>query len=442
MAISTFLGIQTSLRGLLAQQRGLDVTSHNVANANTVGYSRQEAALSAAPALTIPAGATQLGGAAQLGTGVDVQAYRRIRDTFLDLQYRAQSTRLGEQSTLARSLDRAELAFAEPGENGIADRLGKFWSAFADLSNAPESPAARQSLVEHARSLATTFATLDAQLAVVGSQAAAEYTAITGPGGDVEAIAGEIAGLNQAIVSAVGTGAQPNDLLDRRDALLDRLSELGQVTVTDLGGGTIRVNFGDAATPLVDDLTVTWPQALTAPGGKLGALLDLSGPAGTIASLRTELNQVVRTIADSVNAIHTAGGGPAFFGYLAGSEASTLTVAVTPAAVRAGSTAAPGANDVALALAGLRGGAGDTAYASLVSRIGNAAREALRQEESAQVLTESVRDRRESVSGVSLDEEMSNLLRFQRAYQASSRTLSTLDEALDVLINRTGRVGL
>src|SRR5215217_644898 len=132
MPISSFYGLQTSLRGLLAQQRALDTTGHNIANASTAGYSRQEAVMAAAPALQIPSGAVQ-GGA-----GVDVQAYRRVRDTFLDLQYRAQATRLGEEAGRSEGLARAELALAEPSDNGINKQLSEFWSAWADLSNAAD----------------------------------------------------------------------------------------------------------------------------------------------------------------------------------------------------------------------------------------------------------------------------------------------------------------
>src|ERR687884_735565 len=110
MAISSFYGLQTSLRGLLAQQRLLDTAGHNIANASTQGYSRQEAVLAASPALQIPAGAVANGSGAHLGSGVDVQSYRRVRDQFLDLQYRAQSTSLGEWTARSSALDRAESA--------------------------------------------------------------------------------------------------------------------------------------------------------------------------------------------------------------------------------------------------------------------------------------------------------------------------------------------
>src|SRR5262249_20718054 len=118
MPISSFYGLQTSLRGLLAQQRSLDTTSHNIANASTPGFSRQEAVLTAAPATDVPAGMLQNGGGAQIGAGVDVQSYRRVRDNFLDLQYRGQNTQLGDQKARSDSLDGVELSLNEPGDNG------------------------------------------------------------------------------------------------------------------------------------------------------------------------------------------------------------------------------------------------------------------------------------------------------------------------------------
>ena len=444
MPISSFHGLETALRGLLAHQRAIDVTGHNVSNADTVGYSRQEVDLAATQALRLPAGATQPGAGADLGTGVDALAYRRIRDTFLDLQYRAQNMTLGDQEARSRSLGQAELAFGEPTDTGLSALLGKLWSAWADVANAPESTAARQAVVDQARVVADAFARLDRNLAAVATDAAADLSALTAAGGDVDRMAREIAGLNASIRQAVEAGLQPNDLLDRRDLLLDRLSALARVSVTDLGNGSISVSFGDAAAPLVNDTAVTWPQALTqAAGGRLGALVDVTRAGGVIASYRADLNAAARLLADSVNALHNPGGiGVDFFSYTAGSEASTLAVAVVAAGVRTGTSPAAGANDIALAIAALRGGVADTRYQQLMSRVGTDTAEANRAAQSARALTGSVEDRRQSVAGVSLDEEMANLVRFQRGYQASARAMSTMDEMLDVLINRTGRVGL
>jgi flagellar hook-associated protein 1 len=440
MPISTFTGLQTSLRGLLAHQQAIDTTSHNVANANTDGYSRQEAVMDPSAAYEVVAGT---GNVAHLGTGVSVEGYRRVRDAFLDLQYRAQNMQVGDQETRSTQLDQVELVLQEPGDNGISSQLAQFWNGWADLSNSPDDVAARQALIDQAKNLAASFQTVDTQLTTVKSQATAEYTALTGAGGDVISTANEIATLNAAIKQFTANGDAPNDLMDRRDNLLDKLSGLAQVRVTDLGNGSINVDFGDAATPLVSDTTVNWPQTLTAPGGKLGALIDIAKTGGVIDSYRVDLNNVVKTLADAVNTLHNPGGtGTNFFTYTAGSEAATLGVNVTAATVRTSTSGAAGANDIALAITGLRGGTPDKLYTAFVTRIGGDLKNAQRGESNANALLGSIEDRRQSTSGVSMDEEMTNLVRFQRGYQASARTMSTMDQMLDTLINRTGVVGL
>jgi flagellar hook-associated protein 1 FlgK len=437
MPISTFMGLHTSLRGLLAEQRALDVTSHNVANANTLGYSRQEAQVQATDALVLPLGD-------RLGTGVDVVAYKRIRDSFLDLQFRAQNMQVGAGTTRADALDQAELRLAEPGDNGIAARLNSFWSSWADLANAPESGAAKQALIEDARTLASSINALDQGLQTVSTQAGEELTALTSSGGELQQIGRELAGLNGAIRDAERVGGQPNDLMDRRDLLLDRLSSLAQVSVSDDGAGSIRVTLGNAGAPLVDGSTLTWPPpAMTSPGGKLGALMDLSSPTGTIASYRSDLATFAQALTTQVNAIYNPAAGADFFAYNAGTATLSLNPAVSAVTVRAGA-GATGANGAALALSELRGVAGgpDDLYSRFVTRVGTEVADARRSTLNATALAESIEDRRQSTAGVSLDEEMTNLIRFQRGYQAAARAMSTTDSMLDTLINRTGRVGL
>jgi flagellar hook-associated protein 1 FlgK len=455
MAVSTFFGFQTSLSGILAHQRSLDVTGHNVANASTVGYSRQEAVLGAAQPMFIGAGARLDGSGAQLGAGVGVTDYRRIRDEFLDVQYRSQASMLGDADAKARSLEGVDLALAEPGDNGLATQLGKLWSAWSKVANDPDSVAARQSLLEQAQTVAQSYADLETNLSSIQGQAQAEYDALTAPGGAVGQIANQLESLGSAIRSSYTSGQKPNDLLDARDSLLDQLSSLGSTTVVDLGDGGIKVLFGNTGEPLVDDhaapgARVDWPQTLNGPGGRLGALQDLAKPAGGIIDgYRDELAAAAAELADSVNAIHAQGKDPiAFFAFDATKGAAGLSVAVDTTTVQigtplvAGTPAAAGANDLALRIAGLRGGAADEKYEAFVSRVGAEIGQNERVRTNAQVLTDAVEDRRQSASGVSLDEEMTNLIRFQRGYQASARTMSTLDEMLDTLINRTGRVGL
>jgi flagellar hook-associated protein 1 len=442
MPISSFYGLQTSLRGLLAQQRALDTTGHNIANASTSGYSRQEAVLAAAPALAIPQGAVQGGAGAHIGGGVDVLAYRRIRDTFLDLQYRAQATRLGEESGRAEGLDRAELALAEPSDNGINKQLSEFWSAWADLANAADDPAARTSLLEQADSLANAFGIVDSQLALVGQQAADEYAALTASGGEIDQIGQEIAALNDTIKRFVTAGDTPNDLMDQRDQLLDKLATYGTTSIVSNPDGSVDVTFGGASGPMIDAAGYHAEPLGATPGGRLGALKELSTvPGGLIDSYRAELGAVAETLANAVNAIH-----PGFFSIShappASYGAATLAVLADDSTLLAGTSPGASANERARAISELSGKGPDSAYNAFVSRVGSEVREATRNEANAQALTDAVQDRRESVAGVSLDEEMGNLVRFQRAYQASSRAMSTMDEMLDVLINRTGRVGL
>ena len=461
MPISTFFGMQTSLRGLLAHQRALDVTGHNVANASTPGYSRQEAVMGASIPMFVAAGARQDGSGAQVGSGVDVLDYRRIRDGFLDVQYRAQASVLGDASTRSRSLEGVELSLAEPGDNGLSTQLAKLWSAWSNVANDPGSVPARQALIDQAKTVSAAFADLDRQLATVAQQARDELAALTaydpatGKYGDVASIATEIAQLGGAIKVAMTANQQPNDLMDKRDMLLDQLAALGSVSVVDLGDGGMRVLFGNTGAPLVDDSLVddpatpgddriTWPQTLTAPGGKLGGLMAMgTEPGGVIAAYRAELASSAQTLATSVNDLHRQGpGGLDFFAYDPALGAAGLTVIRTAATVTPGRLGAQGANDLALEIAALRGGPSDSQYTALVARIGSEVRQVARQEANSDVLVRAVQDRKEAVAGVALDEEMTNLVRFQRGYQAAARTLSTMDELLDTLINRTGRVGL
>jgi flagellar hook-associated protein 1 FlgK len=437
LSISTFMGLQTSLRGLLAEQRSLDVTSHNIANANTQGYSRQETLLQTSDALALPPGG-------HLGTGVDVAGYRRIRDSFLDLQYRAQAMQVGAGTTRADGLDQVELRLGEPGDNGLAARLNSFWSSWSDLANSPESGAARQALIEDARTLTSSINALDAGMQTVATQSASELAALTNTGGELHQIGRELAGLNTAIRDAQAVGGQPNDLLDRRDLLLDKLSGLAQVSVTDNGSGSIRITLGGAATPLVDGSDLTWPApAMTSPGGKIGALMDLSSPTGTIASFRGDLATFAQGLTTQVNAIYNPASGTDFFAYDAATATISLNPALTAASLRAGSGAV-GDNSAARALSELRGvtGGPDEIYSQLVTRIGTEVADARRGALNATALSNSIEDRRQSAAGVSLDEEMTGLIRFQRGYQAAARAMSTTDEMLDTLINRTGRVGL
>jgi flagellar hook-associated protein 1 FlgK len=437
MSIPTLQGLQTALSGLLADQQAIDITGHNITNANTEGYSRQTAVLQTNEPMRIAALSSITGEGGQLGTGVSVATYTRIRNTYLDAQYRDQNTSLGSASTQTEELQQAQGAFDEPSSAGLSSQLSAFWSSWSELAVEPADESGKVSVVSVATQLTNTFHQLSAQLQSLEGQATAQYTAIAGPTGQVASDAAQIAQLNHQIKLSLQAHQQPNDLEDRRDLLIDKLSSLASVTVTQESDGTDTIAFGNAAKPLVEGSTVNWPQTLTpAAGGQLGALLELSSPTGALASYQSALNEVADDLATSVNALHTA---TPFF---KGTTAATIAVAVTPAEVQTSSTGTSGGNDIAQAIAGLRGGTADQRYAALVAQVGSGVQNAKANQANSQAVVTTLSNERQSVSGVSLDEEMTNLITFQRGYQASARALTTMDETLDTLINHTGVAGL
>jgi len=446
--ISTFLGVETALRGLLAQQRALDVAGHNIANANTEGYTRQSVQLTA----TSPFLDT---GKGLVGTGVDVTSYTRQRDQFIDIQLRAQQMQLGQSEARQDGLTQIESNVPEPSDTGISSLLQKYWSSWEDVSNAPDSVPARQALIQSAQTLASSINQLDGGLATIASQ---NDTNIGMTLDQVNSISSKIAALNKSIADAgIQNTGSPNDLLDQRDSLLDDLSQLGNISWSNnaANDGTIDVTIGGTA--IVSGQTATSlsnsPAALgttfaSLSSGKLKALSDLRSV--DIPNYRSQLNTFAATLASTTNAQHALGydlsgtAGGAFFSATAGSEASTINVVATANTVAAASApgGAVGDGSNAAAIGALSGGAADTAYSSLVRNIGADSQEAQRTYANNKVLSDALLNRRESFSGVSLDEEMTNLLKFQRGFQACSRALNTMDDAVELLITRTGRVGL
>jgi flagellar hook-associated protein 1 len=445
MTIPAFTGLNTALRGVQAQQAALDVISHNIANVETPGYSRQEAVFGASPSLRLD-GTKQDGTGAQLGTGVDVLSYRRLRDDFLDLQFRAQTMASGQSDVSAKRLGVVQSDLASGSTSDLGRLVDKFWDSWDTLAANPTSTDAKAAVVGTAQTLAQRFTTLDADIASTGTQATAAVSDLLSDDGPIKPIATELAQLNQQINRAQGAGAAPNDLLDRRDLLLDQLSQYGQVSVStdptlDAAGkpaypGMIQVSFGGAATPLVSQTTATMPTVATlsaTPGGQLGGLQDV---ATKVDGYRATLATMAQSLITSVN---SASSTPIF----TGTGATDIAVVATSATVSAG--AAGGAasdNSVALAIRALRGGAVDTTYSGLVRQIGSDVKTATSANTTANSVLTSITAQRQTVSGVSMDEEMANMIRFQRGYQAAARALTTMDDLLNTLINSTGRVGM
>jgi flagellar hook-associated protein 1 len=437
MTIPTLQGLQTALSGLIAEQNALDTAGNNIANANTEGYSRETVLMQPNTALEIPAISDETGTGAQLGTGVGVANITRIRNIYLDAQFRAQNSALSNASTQTEVLKQAEAAFDEPSSDALATQLSNFYSAWSSLASSPTSEAAKEAVTSAGERLVDTFHQLSSELATIGNEAGEQYTSLTGTGGEVELDAQQIAQLNGQIKLDEEAGQTPNNLLDQRDLLLDKLSALGNVNVTEEADHTDTVSFGNAAEPLVAGTKVDWPQTLTeGAGGQLGALLELTGSKGALTGLQTGLDGVAEALTKTVNEKLTTP-------FFSGTTAATIAVAVKSSEVKASAgTEAVGGNKAAEAVAALRGGSAEEGYAALVEQLGSDVKGAEEDQANLQSTVTAISDERQSVSGVSLDEEMTNLVTYQRGYQASARTLTVMSELLETLIEHTGTVGL
>jgi len=469
VAISTFMGLETALRGILAQQEALDTSGHNIANANTPGYTRETVALTPFypyPAYSIdnPQGGSQIGG------GVDAGTISRARDAYLDNQYRTQNYKSGYDQALTDGLQQVDQTLAEPSDNGLSSLFSQFYSAWQNVANDPQSVPARQALIQSGKALADGINSLDSQLSTYVSQnQTLESQTIT----DLNSYTTQIASLNTQIKNAMAVGITPNDLLDQRDALVDKVQNLVNATPTDNGDGTISLYVGSGANKvdLVDTSNVQHAVQLDGTGqnlewnppgtpavlaplttGKLGGLVQYGN---NVQSYLTSLQGVATQL---ISDMHTA--------QQAGMDLYGHTATTTPAVTDFFDTGSPGQligvtaamqadpNLVAAAdpTKGLADGSNAIAaasmtsasnlYQTLVTTIGSDAQAAQRANDASTSLLQSISNRRQSVMGVSLDEEMTNLLQFQRGYQASARALTAMDDMVNLLINRTGRTGL
>lgn len=455
--MSSFSGLNVGLSSLYAQRAGLELAGHNIANANTEGYTRQRVNLAADGGPITPAMHSVYD---KNGNGVRVADVTRMRDAFLES--RALQER-GVQSELAAGqlvLGRVEGLLGEPSESGIASSMSAFWSGFADVANKPTEGAPRAQLLQRAQTLATG---VNAAIDAVGSQRASFQEQLSATVAELNGTAAAIADFNRVIISATLGGSPANDLKDQRDLLVQRLGESAGVRAVAGANGSVDVFVGnralvsgrDAATltasaPGATPSTVTWSSdGAPAPvGGTAGGLL--TGVNTTLPRYAAGLREVATQLHDTVNAQHSAGydatgqaGGPLF----ALDAAGRLSVAVTdPGKVAASSTASTGGNNDggnALVLSGFptKVGGPDGTYRSLVGTLGVEAQTANRRVDIQNRIVSQVDAARESQSGVSIDEEMTNLLAFQRAYEGAARFVSAVDQMLDTLINRTGIVG-
>ncbi|MBX5492390.1 MAG: flagellar hook-associated protein FlgK [Chloroflexi bacterium] len=463
MTTSTFFGLDLALRALQTQQRGLDTTNHNVANANTKGFSRQSVVMEPTTPFMLPALNRQQQ-AGQLGTGVIAVTIERARDIFLDVQYRIQDGLQHQAQMAQQALEQIEVVLNEPSDHGLSAQLGAFFNAWQELANDPASAGARGSLLQAAAALTAGFNRAAQQLSALqtdlNSQVQARVT-------EINDLANQIVSLNKQVVQAEAVGQRANDFRDQRDLALDRLAEIVPITVNENADGSLTVLLGgqalvqgNTADPLVT--TPTGPNGFwevrfssnSAPvsptAGELRGLLDARDQ--TVASYLSGLDSVASSLITAVNGLHTTGygqdgvSGRAFF---TGTGAATIaldpSVAGNPQAIAAASAPnAPGDNSIALAIAQLRQSmspAPEDAFGALMARLGQESKAAQDLATNQGALVQLLDRRRQEVSGVSLDEEAVQMLRYQKAYEAAARLLTAYDQMLDRLINATGIVG-
>lgn len=227
MSSGLFSIFHTARTGMTTQQQGLSVTNHNIANANTPGYSRQRAEIVTNRPFSNPTMNSYIG-PGQIGTGSQVAIIRRVRDEFLDYQIRQETSTLGKYNSRFESLSEIELIFNEPSTNGISGLVGKFFDSWQQLSKQPESSNAKTVVREQAEALAKELNNVSKQLTDLKNNTNAQIKETIA---QVNNILDQVNDLNQQIMSVNVTGQEPNDLMDKRDLLLDELSGLMGVEI-------------------------------------------------------------------------------------------------------------------------------------------------------------------------------------------------------------------
>jgi flagellar hook-associated protein 1 FlgK len=516
---STFMGLETARRGMFTQQSALYTTGHNISNANTPGYSRQRINFTqTTPYPSVGMNRPQLPG--KMGTGVEAGSVQRIRESFLDVQFRTENTKMGYYGAMSESLTKMEEIMNEPSESGLHSTLEKFWNALQDLSSHTENTGARDVVAASGQMVADTlnyyYNSLTRVQDDIGSQAEVKVE-------EINAIVSQIDHLNKQIAAVEPHGYLPNDLYDERDMLVDSLSSLVNVKVSKvipdnygnakkIADGLYNIEIvqqdGKSYNPPISLLSVTKesgiagtnkleleknPDSGLVSGLKIGTstITDFSNLSGGLAGLiksfgyevesgakgiypemLAKLNNMAEAFAKEFNEIHKNGyalgasepSGLDFFQFTSGNAAQSIKVNQVilddSTKIAAGKTSgASGENANAQELADLRkksfseysslsadekaklSGSLDSYYSGIIGRLGVDSQSAKKDLKNSLILADSVEQNRQSVSAVSLDEEMTNMIKFQHAYNASARNITVVDEMLDKIINGMGVVG-
>jgi flagellar hook-associated protein 1 len=450
VTIPTYAGLGTALSGLEAMQAGLDTTSNNIANASNPDYADEAVNLVDNPSITFFTGEGQ-NPPVELGTGVAISSITRNDDQFIDGQYWTANANSSYYSTLSGQLTDTEDNLNTSSTSGLQSALSSFYSSWQTLST---DSSVGSTVLGSATTLAQQLNQASQQISTLQSQAGDEVTTLTSSGGELDQYATDIAQLNTQIAAASAAGLSSNSLQDQRAAVIDQLSGLANIRVTQQSNGSDTIALMNNSTtpptqvgssPLVDggngtsvpsvSSAVTLPAAtdVTSIGGTIGALAQLadtnpSDPNASLAQMQAQLNTVAAGIANDVN----TASGTSFFT----TNDGTSTITAANIAVNSAVTSST--------LAGLSSSTATAVYdtetdatnqlATFVGHVGNTVSQATDSASTASSLLTNVSNERQSVSGVSLSQEMTNLITFQQGYQASARVMNAMQTVISSLI--------
>ncbi len=465
--LGLFGTLSLGTRSLQTQRAGVEVAGQNLANVNNPAYARQR--------VTIQTSISVAGAMGPQGTGADAVAIQQIRNVLLDQQIgnelsvggyldAQQSALQYAQANLGEMVDRTGAAGTNATNTGLADDLNNLFAAFQSVSTSPTSLTERQLLLSRAQDLATKFHQTSTRLSDLHDSM---DTSLGNDVTDANKLISDIASLNDRVINAENSdGGVANDLRDLRQSKLEELSKLVKVDATMAANGALNISVNGNA--LVTDRTVNDTlQTYDAGGGKMmvqlattGTPLALSGGHmqgvidvrdGALTTLTNKLNTIAGALISEVNAAHSGGfaltgaTGAAFFN---GADAKTISVNSAllgdPSLVQISGVAGnKGDNQIALALAqisdkklpALNGQSISQQYSATVAELGQSLASVNGRLSDQNAVAKMLSAQRSSISGVSIDEEMTDLMRFQKAFEASAKLIATVDEMLETLVN-------
>ncbi len=463
--MGTFTSIYTSASALRASQSAMEILSNNIANANTEGYKRQMPVLvEGNPGTSITPNSANV--ALFTGTGVQMVGIRRIQDAYLDNRITSAQQSTNQYDTTSSLLQSVESQFGEPDDTGVATLLDSFWQSWGNLASNPQSLSARQTVVDDGNALCERITEIYSNLKGLQRQM---DTTVTNRVAQVNQIAGDIVEVNQKIV-ALGAGEYaPNELLDRRDQLVEDLSKIVDVQTSGNTGQDFILNVGGVA--LVQGTTSrTMQTQLDANGhvqpcwsSDVGAVKITSGELRGIMDVRDQyiptymqsMDSVVSEMVSQVNSIHSAGydmqGKKGWNFFTSGTTAANVSVDASMqqdcSRVAVSATGADSNTATAQAVADLantkQASLGNLsisqAYRNFIAQLGGDVSVAKNSASTREYTLEQLQKQKDSVSGVSLDDELVDMIKYQHAYGAAARVLDAASSMLQTLIDQTGR---